>query len=594
VRTRDAYGAWSAYSSAAFVRIDTVPPTTVASFASPPPIVGGLAMLAGPNRILLTAADTGSGAASTAYSVNGGPSTPYAGPFLPIGHGIATIAYASVDLAGNTEPARILVVLLDAEPTVAPTAPADGSWTNGASVTVSWAFADPEGDGQSAFEAVLAQDAGFTQVAQTSGVVTSGGASHAFRGVADGSYYWRVRAADVYGAWSSFSGYRSISVDRVAPLVSPSWSESPTALPPDLAWVHPGATLTLTATDSGSGLGEVELSIDGVISLYLGPVAFTDHGVHDVLYWGTDAAGNEGPRNLVRLLVDVEPSASNLIPANGAWVVASPLLSWAFSDTDGDPQGSYELEVSPDPTFASVAARSGRVDASGSEWTVPGLADGTYYWRVRVRDSFGVASTWSSETAFRLDATPPQTSLTHEGRMVSPGAWTVEVGDALTLAAVDAGSGVDRVEYALDGGGWTPYAGPLSFGEAGRHALRVRATDVAGTSAEQFYLIDVRYPMNWTPVFALVLAASFVVLGYVIGARRARPGTSKTVAWARIAIAPLLAEAGVAGYSLVSGDLSMPPWFGAGSVVVILIAIAGVVAAPFARGPRVAAPGSLP
>jgi hypothetical protein len=55
----------------------------------------------------------------------------------------------------------------------------------------------------------------------------------------------------------------------------------------------------------------------------------------------------------------------------------------------------------------------------------------------------------------------------------------------VTLTAEDGhGSGVARVEYSLDGGAWTQYAGPLQVSESGQHALQFRATDVAGNVEE--------------------------------------------------------------------------------------------------------------
>jgi hypothetical protein len=50
----------------------------------------------------------------------------------------------------------------------------------------------------------------------------------------------------------------------------------------------------------------------------------------------------------------------------------------------------------------------------------------------------------------------------------------------LTLGASDPVSGVATIQYSLDSGPWTTYAGPVSGFSNGHHALRYRATDVAG------------------------------------------------------------------------------------------------------------------
>ncbi|KAE8764379.1 OmpL47-type beta-barrel domain-containing protein, partial [Georgenia thermotolerans] len=45
-------------------------------------------------------------------------------------------------------------------------------------------------------------------------------------------------------------------------------------------------------------------------------------------------------------------------------------------------------------------------------------------------------------------------------------------------------SGVETVEYSLDGGAWTPYTDPVAITSPGAHTLRYRATDTAGNTSE--------------------------------------------------------------------------------------------------------------
>jgi cytochrome c len=47
----------------------------------------------------------------------------------------------------------------------------------------------------------------------------------------------------------------------------------------------------------------------------------------------------------------------------------------------------------------------------------------------------------------------------------------------VTLDAADDGSGVDTVEYAVDGGAWTSYAEPVTVAAEGAHTVDYRATD---------------------------------------------------------------------------------------------------------------------
>ncbi|MPZ83052.1 MAG: hypothetical protein GEV28_22740 [Actinophytocola sp.] len=81
------------------------------------------------------------------------------------------------------------------------------------------------------------------------------------------------------------------------------------------------------------------------------------------------------------------------------------------------------------------------------------------------------------------DTTPPVVTAQLTGEQDADGNY---VGSATaTLTATDDSSGVDSVEYQLDGAAWTTYTAPVVVDAVGDHMLHYRATDVAGnTSAE--------------------------------------------------------------------------------------------------------------
>ncbi|RSM46980.1 copper-binding protein [Amycolatopsis balhimycina DSM 5908] len=97
------------------------------------------------------------------------------------------------------------------------------------------------------------------------------------------------------------------------------------------------------------------------------------------------------------------------------------------------------------------------------------------------------------------DTTPPTVTASVTGEKDPSGSY---LGSAtVTLSATDAGSGVASVEYQLDGGTWTTYAGPVVVSTVGAHMLHHRATDVAGnTSAEGMaHFTVVARPGDTTP-----------------------------------------------------------------------------------------------
>ncbi|WP_063737254.1 OmpL47-type beta-barrel domain-containing protein [Streptomyces sp. RTd22] len=80
------------------------------------------------------------------------------------------------------------------------------------------------------------------------------------------------------------------------------------------------------------------------------------------------------------------------------------------------------------------------------------------------------------------DTAAPETSAKVEGEKDADGAY---IGMAtVTVSATDAGSGVDKIEYAVGDGAFQPYTAPVMVHEVGTHTIRYRATDKAGNTSE--------------------------------------------------------------------------------------------------------------
>jgi hypothetical protein len=169
------------------------------------------------------------------------------------------------------------------------------------------------------------------------------------------------------------------------------------------------------------------------------------------------------------------------------------------------------------PAFPEVTLPDGvttwylRLEKTGSDYTGYYSADGETFTELATITNtelggadvgvyaFGQEQTQSVTVAFDYfhvlgtvppDTTPPTVTATldppepngdpapgYEGTYHTP----VEV----TLDALDDESGVDTVEYALDGGDWTAYEGPFTVSDDGEHTVAYRATDVAGNTSEE-------------------------------------------------------------------------------------------------------------
>ncbi|MCA1684306.1 MAG: copper-binding protein, partial [Actinobacteria bacterium] len=81
------------------------------------------------------------------------------------------------------------------------------------------------------------------------------------------------------------------------------------------------------------------------------------------------------------------------------------------------------------------------------------------------------------------DTTPPTVTAAVTGDQDQSGNYLGSATVALT--ATDTQSGVDSVEYQLDGGVWQTYSAPVEVSTIGAHTVRHRATDVAGNTSPE-------------------------------------------------------------------------------------------------------------
>ncbi|MFI7241883.1 OmpL47-type beta-barrel domain-containing protein [Streptomyces qinglanensis] len=158
--------------------------------------------------------------------------------------------------------------------------------------------------------------------------------------------------------------------------------------------------------------------------------------------------------------------------ATGNTTGMSHTLTFVTSDPDHNQDVDLNILASPN-------------DSEGGKHTVEvTLTPGTYKYHCTIpghQQMTGTLVVTGDDPG--EDSTPPETSAAVDGDQDEDGNY---LGSAtVTVTASDADSGVESIEYALDGGGFQPYTAPVTVADAGEHTVRYRAADKAGNAAEE-------------------------------------------------------------------------------------------------------------
>src|SRR5436189_151244 len=398
-----------------------------------------------------------SGVASIAYRVDSGVWQAYGAPFDVL-DGMHVVESYATDVAGNPEGISRVSFGVDT------VAPATGVTLSGPRGENGW-YLGP------VTVAIRAEDA-------TSGVSISyrldDGPWSPYAGsfVVAGEGIHRVDYAAVDGAGNSETGGAAVSIDSTPPLVVLERS----GIPGREDWYVSDVLVSLRAEDGGSGLARLEVRLDGGSwAEYVSALSLTD-GVHTVSYRASDAAGNMAGSRTVIVSVDA----------------TSPQSTAVLSGERGD-HGWYRtpvgvsLQASDATSGVDVLAYrvgTGTWRPYGDPFT---LSSGVHTIQFTATDKAGWLEPAQTLTV-RVDETPPALAPVQ-----TPGHSTSH-DVTLTWSASDSGSGVDRFEVAVDGGGWTrlgtePTA-RLHLAD-GAHTVVIRATDAAGNRAESSVAITI-------------------------------------------------------------------------------------------------------
>ncbi|WTU47077.1 DUF1080 domain-containing protein [Streptomyces sp. NBC_00057] len=245
------------------------------------------------------------------------------------------------------------------------------------------------------------------------------------------------------------------------------------------------ATVTLSATDDSSGVDTVEYAVgaDGAWQPYTTPIVVNEVGTHTIRYRATDKAGNTTAEKAVDFAVAVPPTDDKTPPETSATVSGE-------KDDQGQYLGMATVTVTASDTGSGVNTIEYAIGADGAwqPYTAPVMVHETGTHQVRYRATDRAGNTAAEKAVdFTVvapptqDKTPPETSAKVEGDKNSDNAYITSA--KVTVTATDAESGVDRIEYSLDGGPYLVYTTTVIVDRVGYHTVAHRATDKAGNTS---------------------------------------------------------------------------------------------------------------
>ena len=283
-----------------------------------------------------------------------------------------------------------------------PTEPLSVTKSGASAITFAWSYS---GDGtQTKAELQWKTSSGDWQ---SLGTVSGSGTSYtaaAYR-FPVGSISWRVRVTNSYGIVGSWSSAASFTV---------SYAALSAAVSPASIYVDNNGTLTITNRlnrqltivykHNSTELAPAQSVSSNSVTVTPKAAWFETAGVSGSSLSVTAAISDDLGRTATASFTAINPQGSTATPTspkNTTVDGAAPVrFAWTVS-SDWGTQTKAELQHSTDgATWSSL----GEVNGSGTTWSAPAVAfpSGTNYWRVRVKNSFGVLGDWSSSASFTV------------------------------------------------------------------------------------------------------------------------------------------------------------------------------------------------
>jgi len=244
----------------------------------------------------------------------------------------------------------------------------------------------------------------------------------------------------------------------------------------DNGWYVSVVTVTLVATDEGSGVESTWYRLDGGYwKIYINnPFVVSQYGYHTVEYYSFDRAGNRETIKIVEFKIDTKlPTTTHKfdgIIGEDGWFISNVTITLIAGDIgSGLNDIKYKLD---DGTWMNYTEMFDVTE--DGEYTL-------YYYSV---DLAGNTET-TKEVDFKIekDLIPPVTIHEFEGDVGENGWYVNDV--TVTLIATDNADDVNYTMYKLhDDTEWQNYIGSILVNEDGNHTIEYYSVDKVGNKED--------------------------------------------------------------------------------------------------------------
>lgn len=396
--------------------LDTKAPTTTAQASSD--------WTNSSHVVTLSATDDDTGVQKTYYSVD--DQVFVEGTSLTVTEeGIHKVSFYSVDKVGNKEAVQTISVKVDkTKPVTSTNAPAAWSKEN---VTISFTAADAASGVEKTYYALNGSD----YVEGTSLVVDK-------EGINQISFYSVDVAGNVESAQTT-----EVKIDKAAPTTNANAIT---------AWSQDNVTVTLTATDTGSGIVSTHYALNGSDFVEGTSFVVDKEGINQISYYSVDAAGSIETAHTIEVKID-KTAPVTISNAPTVWSKENVSVTFTAADANSGVAKTYYAVNGTD----YVEGTSVVVEKEGTNQI-------SFY---SVDEVGNVEAAQTVEV--KIDKSAPATSSN------VPSVWSKE-NVTLNLSATDTFSGVAKTFYAVNG---LDYAEGISL-----------VVDKEGVNQISFYSVD--------------------------------------------------------------------------------------------------------